>query len=202
MTFLTDFADQAVILPMVAAVAAGLALQGWRRGALVWLGGVAVTLLAMLALKLVCLACWPVFAPMDIRSPSGHVAAAAVVAGGLAAVLLAWRGRSLALAAVVAAVIGATRLWLGVHSPAEVAIGAGVGLAGAALLLHFLGPIPRIRASRIAGTAVLAAVLFHGRHLPAEIVIRHTAVEAASLFTVCRAEAKLPSARNVNLPAS
>ena len=38
MRFLTDFADLAVVLPVVLAIAIVLVLQGWRRGALVWLG--------------------------------------------------------------------------------------------------------------------------------------------------------------------
>src|SRR5690349_19218340 len=50
--FLTDFADQAVIMPLVLAVAVALALQGWRRGAFVWLAVVAVTFIVMLMLKL------------------------------------------------------------------------------------------------------------------------------------------------------
>src|SRR4051794_41985585 len=85
--FLTDFADQAVIMPLVLAVAVALALQGWRRGAFVWLVVVAATFAMMLALKLAFLACTPLFSPMDIQSPSGHVAAATVVAGGVGAVL-------------------------------------------------------------------------------------------------------------------
>ena len=36
MTFLTDFADQAVLLPVAAGVAIMLLLLGWRRGALAW----------------------------------------------------------------------------------------------------------------------------------------------------------------------
>ena len=41
MTFLTDFADQAVVLPLVLVLVLVLALvlaaQGWRRGAAAWL---------------------------------------------------------------------------------------------------------------------------------------------------------------------
>ena len=37
MTFLTDFADQAVVLPLVLVLALVLAAQGWRRGAAAWL---------------------------------------------------------------------------------------------------------------------------------------------------------------------
>ena len=43
MKFLTDFADQAVVLPMVAAVSVVLAAQGWWRGALAWLCVVGMT---------------------------------------------------------------------------------------------------------------------------------------------------------------
>ena len=65
-----------IVLPLVLALAIALAAQGWWRGALVWLGVIGATFSVMLALKLTFLACTPVFRPMDIRSPSGHVAAA------------------------------------------------------------------------------------------------------------------------------
>ena len=63
MIFLTDFFDQAVVLPVVAAVAAVLALLGWWRGAIGWLLAVGVTFGAVLILKLGFLACGPVFGP-------------------------------------------------------------------------------------------------------------------------------------------
>ena len=47
---------------------------------------------------------------------------------------------ALPLAALAAFIIGITRLALGVHSPAEVVIGAGVGLAGALALPMLAGP--------------------------------------------------------------
>src|ERR1700761_7456706 len=74
--YLTDFADQAVILPLVLAVAIALAVQGWRRGAIVWLVVVAGVFGATLASKLMFLACSPVFGPIDVHSPSGQDAAA------------------------------------------------------------------------------------------------------------------------------
>ena len=74
--FLTDFADQAVVLPLVLAVALVLALQGWRRGAAAWLVAIGATFAVILVLKLVFLGCTPLFGPADMRSPSGHVAAA------------------------------------------------------------------------------------------------------------------------------
>lgn len=194
MRFLTDFADQAVVLPLVFAVAIALAAQGWRRGAVVWLGVVFATFAAMLALKLVCLACGPLFGPMDIRSPSGHVAAATVVSGGLAALLFRSRTTILPVAALAGAVIGLSRLMLGMHSLAEVVLGAAVGLGGAAALLHLAGPVPRLKPGRLAAIVLIVATLFHGLHLPAEAAIRHTAFRAARLFAVCREEAVTPPA--------
>ena len=50
MTFLTDFADQAVILPLALAIGIALLMQGWRRGAAAWAAAVFATFAAMLAL--------------------------------------------------------------------------------------------------------------------------------------------------------
>ena len=136
MRYLTDFAEQALILPLVLAIATALAVQGWRRGALAWLIVVASTFAATLAFKLLFLACSPVFGPMDVHSPSGHVAAATVVAGGLAAMLTRHRATILPAAVVAAIVIGVSRLVLGAHTLPEVIVGALIGLAGAAALLR------------------------------------------------------------------
>ena len=110
MTFLTDFADQAVILPMVFATAIALTMQGWRRAALAWVLVVGTTLATIVVLKLLFLACPASFGTSEIRTPSGHVAAATVVAGGLAALLHYARGghRAFAGLALAAALIAPT----------------------------------------------------------------------------------------------
>lgn len=193
MRFLTDFADQAVVLPMVLAVAVVLVLQGWPRGAKAWLSAVLFTFSIMLAMKLVCLGCTPVFGPADIRSPSGHVAAATVVTGGVTVLLTRRRLVILAAALGAAALIGVSRVVLGMHSPPEVALGAAVGLAGTLLLLRLAGPPPpSLRPGRVLGVIALAAVLFHGLHLPAEAAIRHTALHTIHLLAVCEAPGPLP----------
>ena len=87
MQALTDFADEAVVLPLIAVVALMLGLLGWRRGALAWLGAVGLSFTSVLALKLVFATCGPALGLPALRSPSGHTAAAAVVAGGIAVVL-------------------------------------------------------------------------------------------------------------------
>jgi membrane-associated phospholipid phosphatase len=186
MMFLTNFADQAVMLPVVIAIAGVLAIQGWRRGALVWLGVVTVTFGLTLALKLVFLACPPLFGPTDIHSPSGHVAAAAVVCGGLAALLTRCRASILPVALLAAVVIGVSRLVLGTHSVPEVVLGALVGLAGAPALRVLAGAPPTMRSGRLLAVVVIVAALFHGTRLPAEAAIRHTALRAAQMLSVCQ----------------
>ncbi len=186
MRYITDFADQAVILPLVLSTAIALALQGWRRGAVVWLMVVAATFVATLAFKLMFLACSPLFGPVDVHSPSGHVAAATVVAGGLAAMLTRRRLSILPAAVLAAIVIGVSRLMLGMHSLPEVFVGAIIGLAGAVALLRYSGPPPRLRMTPLIAIVVIVAALFHGLHLPAEAAIRHTAFRAALYIPACR----------------
>lgn len=188
MRYLTDFADQAVVIPLVLAVAVALALQGWRRGAVVWLLVVATTFAATLVGKLIFLGCSPVFGPMDVQSPSGHVAASTVVAGGLAAMLTRRQSSILPAALVAAVVIGFSRIVLGMHSLPEVIIGAVIGLAGAAALLRFAGRPPALLLGPLIAVIMVVAAVFHGLHLPAEAAIRHTALRAAQFIPACRGE--------------
>jgi membrane-associated phospholipid phosphatase len=184
--YLTDFADQAVVLPLVLAIAVALAVQGWRRGAVTWLVVVGATFMATVVFKVFFLSCPPIFGPVDIHSPSGHVAAASVVAGGLAVMFTRQRASIFPAAILAAVVIGLSRLVLGAHSLPEVIIGAIIGLAGAVALTRFAGQPPRLRLAPLIAVIVIVAVLFHGLHLPAEAAIRHTALRAAQFIPVCR----------------
>ncbi len=160
MNFLTNFADQAVLLPLAACVFGTLLALRWRRGALAWGACVAGVLAVMLVLKLVALACGAHFAWTGVVSPSGHTATAAVVYGGLFALLAppSRTGTLVAAAAggLVALGVGLTRLALHVHTPADVLVGAAVGVAGAVLM------------RRLAGAAAGAAgvPLASGWHVP------------------------------------
>ena len=176
------------MLPLALAIGIALFMQGWRRGAAAWAVAVLATFAAMLALKVLFLACsGSFFGTPDVRTPSGHVAAATVVAGGLAVLLLRWRHAALLVAAMAAGVIGISRLALHMHSPAEVMIGASVGLAGAWTLLLLAGrPPPDLNGRRIAVIAVAVVVLFHGLHLPAEAHIRGSAWRLAQMLSVCQ----------------
>lgn len=176
--FVTDFADQAVVLPVACAVFLALGLLGWRRAALAWGLCVAATLGSMLVLKLVVMAC--VGGAADLMSPSGHTASAACIYGGAVGLLVPGR-RSGTLAAGLAAaslacLIGLTRLWLGVHTLADICVGGVVGVAGAAAMRRLAGVRPSSLAPWRLGAAALAAMaLFHGSRLDAEPHLRWAA---------------------------
>jgi membrane-associated phospholipid phosphatase len=188
MTFLTDFADQAVMVPLMLAVAITLLAQGWRRGAAAWLAVVCATFGVTLGLKLLFIPCSDALDIPTLHTPSGHVAAATVVVGGLA-VLLLGRGPAVLVALATAALIGTTRLVLGEHTGLEVAVGAIVGLAGVAALIRLAGARPAtVDVRRVVLIAVLVAVVFHGLHMPAEAHIRGAAWRLAQFLKVCRVD--------------
>ena len=180
MEFFTDFADQAVVLPLTAAIAATLALLGWQRGALAWLVAIGGTFGLMLLLKLLFLACGQLVPEVHVRTPSGHTASAAIIVGGLIALSGLGSEKRVAVAiasAVLAAILfGFSRLSLGKHTLSEVVIGGLVGSAGAVLLVWLAGrPPDRLRTDRLAAVVLAVVILFHGFHLPAEAQIYRTA---------------------------
>jgi len=179
--FVTDFGDQAVLLPLAAGVALVFALAGWRRGAVAWVAAVVGTLAAMVVFKLGFLACGDLLPSSQIHSPSGHTAAAAAIYGGLLAVLARLSNGhnrwTLACALLVTLVIGGSRLALGVHTGLEVAVGGAVGVCGAMAADRLAGaPPPGLRIRRLAAVTVLVLVLLHGVHMPAEAAIRSAAL--------------------------
>ena len=182
MNFVTDFADQAVVLPLAAVVFVLLAALGWRRGAVSWAVSVAGVLAVMLVCKLAVFACgWR--APWTgLSSPSGHTAASAVVYGGLLSLLMAPSAAGTMFAAVaggcVALVFGLTRLALHVHTVSDVVFGAVVGVAGAVLMRRLAGPRPqRLLWPRLTLAALVVVIVFHGRRLEAETRMRWLALD-------------------------
>jgi membrane-associated phospholipid phosphatase len=183
--FVTDFADQAVLLPLAIAVAVAFAIAGWWRGAVAWTTAVGATLGVMLLLKLAFLACGPLLPSMDV-SPSGHTAAAGVVYGGLLAIMARYvtgQGRwTLPLAAGVTAIVGVSRLALGVHTVLDVGIGGTMAVAKlAGPSLPDVGP----KLQAITALALPVLVVFHGFHMPAEAAIQELAFRVWPL-SVCR----------------
>jgi membrane-associated phospholipid phosphatase len=191
MRFLTDFADEAVVLPVAAVVLVALLALGWRRGALAWGFGVAGVLGVMLVLKLVTFACGWRVPWTDLSSPSGHTAAAAVVYGGLLALLVRRDLGGTIIAALAggafALVFGLTRLALQVHTVPDVVVGAAIGVTGAVLLRHAAGDRPaRLSSPRLAIAAFFVMAVFHGHRLEAETHIRSLALDIWPL-SLCQA---------------
>ncbi len=191
MQFLTDFADQAVLLPLAAVIGLALALSGWWRGCAAWLFAVPGVLGTMAVLKYVFFACARLLGTTGIASPSGHTAASAVIMGGALVLFLRGRVPIWVLAAIpvaIAALVGTTRLEVHAHSVPEVLAGAAIGLAGAALLAVLAGPRPPVRGwpAALAAVAVLAGL--HGLHLQAEAALHgFTPFTWLPLPTMCRA---------------
>ena len=190
LNFATDFADQAVILPLAIVLAVGLWLLGWRRGGIAVLLATAATLGAMAVLKIVFAACAGPELAAALRSPSGHTAAAGLTAGAVLALLPPGKRGPAAwlLALLLPASIGATRLALGVHDAAEVLLGGAVGVAGGALLVVMAGSRPPgLRLRRLALAMVAIVLVLHGLRLPAEAAIRRVALLGVWPLSLCRA---------------
>jgi membrane-associated phospholipid phosphatase len=189
-SFLTDYADQAVLLPVAAVVALALFVSGWHRGAFAWVLAVLGVLGFMLGLKVTSMACGHLLLGPELRSPSGHTAAAATIYGGLF-VLVARRhlggaGWCFVFPAAVALLIGTTRLALGVHTVVEVVLGAAVGVSGAAIAVRLAGRPPAgLHLGRLAATVAAVAVFSHGFHLRAEASIGHWRLLDAWPLSLC-----------------
>ena len=179
MAFLTDFADQAVMLPLAAAIGLALAMSGWWRGCAAWILSVVGVLGTMAVLKVAFFACASVLGRTGIHSPSGHTASAAMIMGG--ALVLWGKDRMPAplLAAVpvgLAVLFGLSRLAVHAHSVPEVLAGGAVGLLGVAMLWRLSGPRPALRSWPAALAAVCILAGLHGLKLHAESAIHGLAL--------------------------
>jgi membrane-associated phospholipid phosphatase len=179
----TDFGDQAVVLPLAVGVALIFALSGWRRGALAWTAAIGCTLGLILFLKLRFVACDQFLPDARPGNPSGHTAAAAAVYGGLVAIVMRsiWDRWALpftvAIAVFLAVVIGESRLILDTHSMAEVVVGGAIGVGGAASFVVLAGPPLRsVRMLRVVAMGLLIVLMLYGFRLPAEAAIKSVAI--------------------------
>ncbi len=189
--YITDFADQAVMLPLAIVVGVAMLAAGWRQGAFAWVAVIGGMLAVMLVLKLWAGTCGTILFGDQMQSPSGHTASAAAIYGGGLALLLRRTLPQIPLAllcaATLAVLVGATRVLLGAHSVPEVVIGGCVGVVAALLLVRFAGPMPqRIRSLPAAGAILATLLIFHGLHMPAEAAIRKVRITWLP-FGLCRA---------------
>lgn len=190
--FLTDFADQGVVAPVVVAVAIILLLLGRTRLAWAWVLTLAGVFATMLLLKLAGYACQELspaipLAQLGLVTPSGHVAASAAAYGGMLGLMFADPAAGLrpavlrcSLAALgIAVAVGVTRVALGDHTVAETIVGGGVGVLGAAAFAALAhgraGDIPR---PAVLSVAVACMLLFHGSHVSLETEIQTASARA------------------------
>lgn len=176
--FLTGFADEAVIIPLSIVMACLLFGLGWRRGAYAWLISVTATLAMIVLLKYVFyVLSGLVDFGIDLRSPSAHTAAGALVYGSMIALILrghaAGRKTIIAISLLGAVFFGITRLLVFAHTMAEVVIGTVLGVTGALLFARLSGRMPSDFARLpLALAAVVTISIFHGHHWKAENFIR------------------------------
>ena len=190
--FVTDLGDSAVTLPLAALVLAWLALvqRDWR-AARAWAAGVAACGLGMATLKLAFQSCGHQWLD-QIASPSGHTAMSVVVYGGLGILscreAIGWRRTCLALVnAILVLLIAASRVVLDAHTWLEVVVGLAAGAISAGLMLRLLGDGTHcLGAARLAGIAVIVALVLHGGHWPIEGHLRQIAAWIQGIVPACR----------------
>lgn len=190
MEYVTDFADQAVMLPLAATVALALALSGWWRGCGAWVLCVVAVLGTIAVLKYVFYACSNVLGSSGISSPSGHTAAAAMIMGGATVMLLRERVPGWVLAALpvaLAVVFAISRIVVHAHTVPEVIVGGIIGLIGTACLYGVAGPRPAGRRWPAVLAAALVLVGLHGLRLHAETTLHNFALFTwLPLPAICR----------------
>lgn len=185
--FWTDFADGAVMFPLGVAIAVALVILRQRRAALAWSIAIGCVWATMLVFKLAgymiegLLPASPL-SMIDLVTPSGHVASATVVYGGLIGLLL-WRPdtlvvRTLLATTVIAVGMGVTRVMMGAHSIAEVLTGAAVGIVGVYWMTAAGVQVERRARLPLVIVAALVMVSRYGNHLGWEQTIHQLAVEA------------------------
>jgi membrane-associated phospholipid phosphatase len=181
---ISDFADQAIVLPLAVGTALLLAISGWRRGAFAWTAAIGSTLGVILLLKLSFFACDHIAGAAMGGNPSGHTAAAAAVYGGLAGITTAailketryalWC--AVGVGASIAVLIGQSRLTLDKHSVVEVVVGGAIGVGGAASFVGLAGRTPpAVPIWPMVAAGLIVVGLLHGARLSAEDTIRSVA---------------------------
>ena len=173
------------MFPLGIAVALVLALCRCRRLALAWTLAIGSVWTAMLVLKLAGYtleALMPAspLSELGFVTPSGHVASASSIYGGLIRLLAGTgRRRTILAALLIAVIIGVSRVDLGEHTPAEVIVGALVGVAGTATFAGLVETGLGRRCYRaVLGISVFVVVLLHGVHFSWEQAIRGLSLDA------------------------
>lgn len=192
--FVTGFGDQGVILPFVAAVAVTLFAVHARREALYWSAAITASLLAALVAKIVFIPCGHLLPWLDIRSPSGHAAAAIAAYGGFAVLCARFaRGRTAQMLFMALALIGGigislSRIYLHAHTVPEAVLGGALGFIAPAILYRVELPTAALKPRPVLLLLLLplaVALLLHGVTLPVESRIAGIAEQISTLLGIC-----------------
>lgn len=195
----TDFGDSEVIFIGTVSGLAVLIAMGNRRAALRFGVTVAVAAAAIAVFKVLFISCVSEFTDaIHLYSPSGHTALSTAFWCSIAAFAAIGRSRRTriivaASAGILITAIASSRILLHYHSKAEVLVGFLVGLAafGTAACLTPRPKQSRIvnRKTNVAFVAVIlvAMLVFHGRHFPAERIIHMVAARLDDFVSFCRA---------------
>jgi membrane-associated phospholipid phosphatase len=181
-SFITDFGDTAVTVPLAIMVTGFLFAAKQPRLAIGWALVILLCAGVTGAVKLAFTVCGYPLAGSGLTSPSGHTAMSVAVYGGLAAIVgnglkAPARAALVAAAAIFTSGIALSRTIIGYHTPIEVAIGLVVGIAA---LGAMIGVLARYRPEHLpigwlSAGALVVFVLFHGTQWPAERVIHRLA---------------------------
>jgi membrane-associated phospholipid phosphatase len=172
--YLTDFGDSAILFPIGSLLLIWLISEGRRRAALTWFATFGSALFLVAATKIAFLG-WGIGIPaVDFTGLSGHSAESCAVLPVVAWLIVgtrpAWLPRAAALAGVVAgSAIGASRVFLEVHSISEVILGCTVGLAVSAATLYVLAlekPQRRLPLQILAAASGMLLIVLHGERVP------------------------------------
>ncbi|MGO4870646.1 MAG: phosphatase PAP2 family protein [Roseiarcus sp.] len=174
-SFVTDFGDSAVTVPIALAIALWLLASDAWRGALAWLSLFGAGALSVFCTK-VAYAGWGVgVREIDFTGISGHaftatsaLAVAGYFLGGNCSKPADIVGGSLGFLAGV--VVGVSRVVLGDHSVSEAVVGCALGGAIAVAAIAIIRPRVRIVAAPLvfAFTIVALAFALHGQKAPSE----------------------------------
>ncbi|MCE2576848.1 phosphatase PAP2 family protein [Komagataeibacter sp. FNDCR2] len=179
MRFITDFGDEATIIPLFVVTIVLFIAMGWKRNAAIWGIGIFLTFGCIVLSKMLGLL-WAQFYGYDGHpfSASGHVASSSAVYGSLINMIFQPRFHSWLMAmlppALIAALIGYTRIMLHAHTPMEVVAGAGIGTTAATLIARVLPPVPTFLVHWFAFALVPVILFFHGYVMEAEPVLKQT----------------------------
>jgi membrane-associated phospholipid phosphatase len=187
----TRLGDSALLLPLGLVLALLVGTLQSRRAGLWLLGCFALCVGTTALVKLAFMTCAPLWGS-DIVSPSGHASMSTAVYGALGLVAArqcaGWRQPAFLLGSLgLAALIALTRVPVGAHSLAEVAVGLAIGsMAWALFAFHYLRrPQPRLRLVLLLLPPLAALVLMQALDLHAEQRLRAASTQFERWSHLC-----------------